>query len=151
MRTKQEAKWRWWRLNEEKWEQIGWRRRRTEEEGRKLQERKREKEREVWGKTGPERCPCVFLCVCAVSMVAVDTHWGGRLEEDSGEHTHSSERGIEAETTRGVMKKKRDNTEDENKVRQVYLRVYLARSVKLSPMFSPHTHTHTLTQRSIAT
>lgn len=80
-------------------------------------------------------------------MVAVDTHWGGRLEKDSGEHTHSSERGIEAERTRGVMKKKRDNAEDETRARQVCacVCVYLAGSVKLSPIFSFYTHTRTNT------
>ncbi len=71
------------------------------------------------------------------------------MEKDSREHTHSSERGIEAERTRGVMKKKRDNTEDETEVRQVYVCIYLAGSVELSPMFSLYTHTHTAINRHL--
>lgn len=55
------------------------------------------------------------------------------MKEDSREHTHSSEQEIEAETTRGVMKKQRDNADDETSVTGVC--VCLSVSVKLSAMF----------------
>lgn len=75
-------------------------------------------------------------------MAAVDTHWGGRLEKDSREHTHSSERGIEAESTRGVMKEKRDNAEDETKVRQVRVCLSGKISQSITHVFPLHTYTH---------
>lgn len=92
----------------------------------------------------------VRLCAYDVSMVAVDTHCGGRLEEDGGEHTHSSQRGIETERTGGVMKKQRGNSDVETKRdASACACACVSDSVKISQSISHvflFSHMHTLTQ-----